>query len=106
MYFDLAPAIPKLPAPRIPTPRRPPRMTRPLPNLFEYINAKCREYGYRPTDIRGRSKRTDFVAMRRLIAEDLRSRDYSLPAIGRALGGRDHSAVWWMLRGGRRKGAA
>lgn len=90
MYFDVAPAT-RLPPHRAPKPV----------NLIMYVNERSRELGHLPADIRGPSRRTEFVAVRRFIASDLAAFGYSLKAIGRALGGRHHTSVLWMLRGGR-----
>jgi chromosomal replication initiation ATPase DnaA len=66
------------------------------------VNRIAIEHGYDPGELRGPRKIQALVSQRRVVAKVLRAAHWSYPRIGRALGGRDHSCVWWLLRGGRR----
>lgn len=66
------------------------------------VNTLAFELGYDPEELRGPRKLQALVSQRRAVAKVLRAQKWSYPRIGRALGGRDHSCVWWLLKGGRR----
>jgi chromosomal replication initiation ATPase DnaA len=71
----------------------------------EYVAFRARELFSSPAAVTGRRLFQRLVKIRRTIATELRGEPFklSLPEIGRALGGRHHSTVLWLLRGGRHK---
>lgn len=70
-----------------------------------YVMARCHEMQVGPQAIKGPRRFQRLVRVRQIIADELRRAPWelSLPAIGRALGGRDHSTVFNLLRGGKHK---
>lgn len=62
------------------------------------LEAGCAATGATPRQMRGRGRHRWFVLRRRFIARKMRAEGYSLPAIGRALGGRHHTTVLHYLR--------
>ena len=72
---------------------------------FEYVALRAYELGSDPLEVRGPRKYPRLVRCRRQIAEELRAEPWSmsLPEIGRALGGRHHTTILSLLRGGKRK---
>lgn len=93
MYFDLAPAD-------IPKPQRPRYNAE---NVREYVNQRSLYFGYSGDVIRGPMRHREYVQVRAKISSELRDLGYSLPSIGRALGGRHHATILYLLRGGRHK---
>jgi len=76
---------------------------------FERI---CAAHGMPPARVRGKSRRREVVAVRREIARALNAIPgpagkpaITLTRIGKMLGGRDHSTVFNLIHGKRRKGA-
>lgn len=61
----------------------------------EYASFRCSELGYSVVDLRSRSRHREHVLVRVQIAKELRALGHSYPAIGKALGGRDHTTVMW-----------
>lgn len=72
-----------------------------------YVSYRSVYYGASPADIRGPRRDKYFVEVRRKIAGELRAAPWnlSLPHIGRLLGGRDHTTILSLLRGGKHRGA-
>lgn len=70
-----------------------------------YVTARAWELGATGMEVRGPWKQARLVAARALIARELRQAPWelSLKEIGHALGGRDHSTVFNLLRSGRHK---
>jgi chromosomal replication initiation ATPase DnaA len=61
------------------------------------FDAACIATGSDPRDIRGARRTRLLVDKRRFIAAKMRAEGYSLPEIGRALGGRHHTTVMNLL---------
>jgi len=58
------------------------------------VIVRSNECGVRASEVRGRSRRPSLVRLRAWIAAELRYEwKLSLPAIGKLLGGRDHTTV-------------
>jgi len=70
-----------------------------------YVMARCHEIGLGLQAVKGPGRKRELVRARSILATELRRAPWelSLPAIGRALGGRDHGTVFWLLRGGKHK---
>lgn len=68
------------------------------------ISGICRKCGVSTIEVFGAGRKQPLVVARRRIAKILRRRGYSLNAIGRVLGGRDHSTILHYL--GRKRRAA
>jgi len=66
----------------------------PIDAIFE---AACKATDAMPSEIRGPRRYQILVAKRRFIASKMRDEGYSLPEIGRALGGRHHTTVMNLL---------
>jgi chromosomal replication initiation ATPase DnaA len=75
-------------------------------NDFQYVTKRSFELGVDPLDVRGPRRFPRLVRCRRQIATELRAAPWSmsLSEIGHALGGRDHTTILSLLRGGKRKG--
>lgn len=73
------------------------------PNL--YVVHRSIQHGVSPLAVRGPKKDRFLVDVRMTIAKELRAEPWrlSLPAIGKALGGRNHATILSLLRGGKRK---
>jgi chromosomal replication initiator protein len=73
--------------------------------IWGYVQARCNEMQLGPQAVKGPGRKRELVRARAILATELRRAPWelSLPAIGRALGGRDHSSIFWALRGGRHK---
>lgn len=67
-----------------------------------WVSALIRKHGNDPEEVRSLSRYMRLVTCRRAVAAQLRKEGWSLPRIGKALGGRHHTSVLWMLRGGRK----
>lgn len=62
------------------------------------LEAGCKATGITPRQARDRRRGCRWlVERRRFIARKMRDEGYSYPAIGRALGGRDHSTIMNLL---------
>jgi len=70
-------------------------------NDYLTVNRIAKEHGYDPMALRSTRRFLEYVVGRRVVAKALLALDWSYPRIGRALGGRDHSTIWWLLHGGR-----
>lgn len=72
---------------------------------YTYVSHRSVYFGVSPRDVRGPRKDRYLMVVRRKIAEELRAPPWSLslPHIGRCLGGRDHTTILSMLRGGKGK---
>lgn len=66
-------------------------------DAFQVVTHMSLQAGVSPLHVRGPSRLREFVVIRRKIAERLRAYGYSYPAIGRALGGRHHTTIQYML---------
>jgi chromosomal replication initiator protein len=73
--------------------------------IHGYVQARCHEMQLGPQAVKGPCRSRELVRARAILATELRRAPWelSLPAIGRALGGRDHTSILWALRGGRHK---
>lgn len=67
----------------------------PIDWIFE---AGCKATGATPRQVRGRDRHRWIVLRRKFIAGKMRAEGYSLPQIGRALGGRNHTTILYYLR--------
>ena len=78
-----------------------------LEDIRGYVTARSNDLGFPSDQVRGPGRDRELVAARAVIATELRLAPWelSLPAIGRALGNRDHSTIWVLLRGGKGKEA-
>jgi hypothetical protein len=76
-------------------------------DIAGYVTARAWELGFSGLELRGSCRSRELVAARAVIARELRLAPWelSLPAIGREFGGRDHSTIWVLLRGGKGKEA-
>jgi chromosomal replication initiation ATPase DnaA len=74
-------------------------------NDFQYVTKRSFELGVDPLDVRGPRRFPRLVRCRRQIATELRAAPWlmSLSEIGHALGGRDHTTILSLLRGGKHK---
>lgn len=74
-------------------------------NAFQLVTKRSFEFEADPRAVRGPGKSRKLVDIRIAIARELRGEPWglSLSAIGFELGGRDHSTVLSLLRGGKRK---
>ena len=64
------------------------------PTPIEWIlEAACKATHVRLSDVRGRRRDRYIVLRRRFIVKKMRDEGYSLPQIGRALGGRHHTTI-------------
>jgi chromosomal replication initiation ATPase DnaA len=72
------------------------------------VNALAKAHGYDPMALRSSRRHLRYVVGRRTVAKALRAAGWSYPRIGRALGGRHHTTVMFMLGATRkvRKSAA
>ena len=73
-----------------------PRWYQPPTNVFEVatlIDSVAGDFGFTRTVLVGEQKHPSMVHARAVIVRILKERGWSLPRIGRALGGRDHSTV-------------
>lgn len=70
---------------------------------YELAREVCRENGANWLEVRGPRKFSRLYRVRKKIVDRLRGLGRSLPEIGRLLGGRHHTTILWMSRGGRRK---
>lgn len=61
------------------------------------LEAGCKATGVTLAQLRARDRRGPMVARRAFVASKMRAEGYSYPAIGRALGGRDHSTIMSLL---------
>lgn len=68
---------------------------------WELVDRECAARGYDVRRVRSQSRLQEHVWQRSRIAKVLRACGYSLPEIGRVLGGRHHTTVLSMLRGGK-----
>lgn len=73
-------------------------------SIYELVAARSWEYGHRVQDVVGPNKARALVATRQKIAIELfDGHDLTYGQIGKALGGRHHTTILWLLRGGRHK---
>lgn len=70
-------------------------------NPFDIVEQVSREAGVDAWEIRGQSRQRQIVTARKEAAKRLREAGLSLNDIGRQLGSRNHSTVYYLLRGGR-----
>lgn len=65
-----------------------------------YVTMRSVYYGVKPSNVRGPKRDRYLVDVRRKIATELRAEPWrlSFPAIGQALGGRDHSTIIHLLK--------
>jgi chromosomal replication initiation ATPase DnaA len=68
----------------------------------DVIAEAAKRYGFEPVDVKGPRRFRALVRARQLVAVRLEALGWSLSQIGAVLGRRDHSTVFWLLRGGRR----
>jgi chromosomal replication initiator protein len=81
----------------------PPSRDRPECTVAQIIDATAASFGVAATEVLARGRRPTVTRARKLamyLARELT--DHSLPEIGRAFGGRDHSTVLSAVRGARR----
>ncbi len=73
---------------------------------FQWVTKRSWDHNADPRDVRGPKRHRRLVDIRMTIARELASHPWNLglDAIGHELGGRDHSTVFWLLRGGKRQG--
>jgi chromosomal replication initiation ATPase DnaA len=72
---------------------------------YEFVTKRATELGSDPQEVRGPRRFPRLVRCRRQIAQELRAEPWrmSLSEIGHALGGRDHTTILSLLRGGKHK---
>lgn len=72
---------------------------------YDYVTIRSNQLGMDPQEVRGPRRFPRLVRCRRQIATELRAAPWSmsLTEIGRALGGRDHTTILSLLRGGKVK---
>ncbi len=70
-----------------------------LDDVRGYVIARSNELGFPSDEVRGPSRQRELVRARAVIAHELRLAPWelSLPAIGRALGGRHHTTILALL---------
>jgi chromosomal replication initiation ATPase DnaA len=66
----------------------------------DVIAEAAKRYGVAPVDVKGPRRFRNLVRARQLVAARLEALGWSLSQIGAELH-RDHSTVFWLLRGGR-----
>ena len=69
----------------------------------DIVTSTCNEWGVKRSLVIGPLRSKFLVQCRRAIAFRLHEWGLSLGDIGRELGGRDHSTIWSLLRGGKHK---
>jgi hypothetical protein len=89
-YFDVSPFNPLVSIPA-PTDHR------------DYARTRCLDMLADPIEVFGPKRYPRLVHTRRIIAGGLRRMGASLTEIGRALGGRHHTTILSLLRGGKGK---
>lgn len=63
----------------------------------QIVSNCCIEYGITEAQLTGVRRFKKWVAVRRIVAKELRKVGCSYPEIGGYLGGRDHTSIRWLL---------
>jgi chromosomal replication initiation ATPase DnaA len=67
--------------------------------LTQIMNATAQKYSTTAQAIRAKGSQRHLVSARREIASELRRHGWSYPRIGKALGGRHHTTIIYLLAG-------
>ena len=86
--------------PRAAIPIAPPRPAPVRQEAFAawVVRKSAEAYGLSVEEVLGPSHEPHLVPARRAAAQRLRAAGWSLPRIGRVMGGRHHTSVWYWLR--------